>query len=89
MKKGADVIFDELEDVHVRSCFSRRIKNNSSACLSKVFIPVHGEYRHLKGHKDLAVSMGNESRNVLFPELGAQFEMGADYIKQVGFVTAE
>ncbi|MDD4111019.1 MAG: ribonuclease J [Clostridia bacterium] len=89
MKKGADVIYDELEEVHVsgHAC-QEELKTIHALVSPKFFIPVHGEYRHLKTHKELAISMGINPRNVLFPELGAQFELGRDYLKQVGFVTA-
>ena len=89
MKRGADVIYDELEDVHTsgHAC-QEELKTIQALVSPKFFIPVHGEYRHLKKHKELAISMGINQRNVLFPELGAQFELGKDYLKQVGYVTA-
>lgn len=89
MRKGADVMYDELEDVHASGHASQEeLKTIQALVNPKFFIPVHGEYRHLKQHKELATSMGINSRNVLFPELGAQFELGRDYLKQIGFVTA-
>lgn len=89
MKKGADVIFDELEAVHASGHASQEeLKIIQALVAPKFFMPIHGEYRHLKEHKQLAISMGINSRNILFPELGVQFEMGRDYLKQIGVVTA-
>ncbi len=88
-KSGADVIYDELADVHAsgHAC-QEELKTIHALVSPKFFIPVHGEYRHLKQHKELAISMGMESRNIILPELGMQIEMGENYIRQAGYVTA-
>ena len=88
-KKGADVIYDELADVHAsgHAC-QEELKTIHALANPKFFIPVHGEYRHLKQHKELAVSMGMEARNIILPELGMQVELGENYIKQAGYVSA-
>lgn len=88
-KLGADVIYDELADVHAsgHAC-QEEIKLMHSLVKPKFLIPVHGEYRHLKMHKELAMSLGTEERNVVLPSLGMQVELSPNSIKQVGFVTA-
>ena len=88
-KNGADVIYDELADVHAsgHAC-QEELKTLHALTNPKFFIPIHGEYRHLKQHKELAVSMGMNPRNIILPELGMQIEMGESYIKQAGYVTA-
>ncbi len=88
-QKGADVIYDELSDVHAsgHAC-QEEIKTIHSLVKPKFFMPVHGEYRHLKMHKQLAMSLGMEERNIILPTLGAQIEMSANSIKKVGFVQA-
>ena len=88
-KNGADVIYDELADVHAsgHAC-QEELKTLHALINPKFFIPIHGEYRHLKQHKELAVSMGMNPRNIILPELGMQIEMGESYIKQAGYVTA-
>ncbi len=88
-QKGADVIYDELSDVHAsgHAC-QEEIKTIHSLVKPKFFIPVHGEYRHLRLHKQLAVSLGMEERNILIATIGMQVEMTPNSIKQVGFVTA-
>ncbi len=88
-KLGADVIYDELADVHVsgHAC-QEELKLMHSLVRPKFFIPVHGEYRHMKVHKELANSLGMDSRNVVIPSLGMQVELGPNSIKEAGFVTA-
>ena len=54
----------------------------------KFFIPVHGEYRHLKQHKELALSMGMEERHIVIPDIGMQLELTPTNLKQTGFVKA-
>ena len=88
-KLGADVIYDELADVHVsgHAC-QEELKLMHSLVKPKFFIPVHGEYRHLKVHKELAMALGTEERNIVLPSLGMQVELSPNSIKEVGFVTA-
>lgn len=88
-KKGADVIYDELADVHAsgHAC-QEEIKIMHALTKPKFFMPIHGEYRHLKQHKELAVGMGMDARNIILPDLGMQVEMTQNYIKKIGFVTA-
>ncbi len=88
-QKGADVIYDELSDVHAsgHAC-QEEIKTIHTLVKPKFFIPVHGEYRHLRMHKQLAMSLGMEERNIVIATIGVQVEMTPNSIKQVGFVTA-
>lgn len=88
-QKGADVIYDELSDVHAsgHAC-QEEIKIMHSLCKPKFFIPIHGEYRHLRMHKQLAMALGMEERNIILPSLGMQVELTPNSMKKVGFVTA-
>lgn len=88
-QKGADVIYDELAEVHAsgHAC-QEEIKTVHALTKPKFFIPIHGEYRHLRMHKQLAMSLGMEERNIILPTLGAQIEMTPNSIKKTGFVTA-
>jgi len=56
--------------------------------MPKYFIPVHGEYRHLKMHKDLAVSLGLPQRNCIIPEIGDTVELSSKGMKISGKVPA-
>lgn len=88
-KLGADVIYDELADVHVsgHAC-QEEIKTIHALTKPKFFIPIHGEYRHLKQHKELAMSMGMNARDIVLADLGSQIVMSPNSIRQTGFVKA-
>ena len=88
-KLGADVIYDELADVHTsgHAC-QEELKLMHSLVKPKFFIPIHGEYRHLKTHKELAMRLGMEERNILLATIGMQVEMGTNSIKEGKLVKA-
>ena len=58
-EKGANVIYSDIADIHVsgHAC-QEELKLMHSLIKPKHFIPVHGEYRHLKAHAELAESLG-------------------------------
>ncbi|MGL4773634.1 MAG: ribonuclease J [Clostridium sp.] len=78
-KKGADVIYEALEDVHVsgHAC-QEELKLIHTLVHPKYFMPVHGEFRHLKHHGDLAVTMGMEQDNIFILETGNVLEIGEE-----------
>lgn len=88
-KLGADVIYDELADVHTsgHAC-QEELKLMHSLVKPKFFIPVHGEYRHLKTHKELAMTLGMDQRNILIASIGMQVELTSNSIKEGTFVKA-
>ncbi|HCG57893.1 MAG TPA: ribonuclease J [Clostridiales bacterium] len=88
-KLGADVIYDELAEVHAsgHAC-QEELKTIHALAKPEFFIPVHGEYRHLRMHSLLAQQLGMQQRNIILPSLGMQVELGANSMKQCGFVTA-
>ncbi len=88
-QRGADVIYDELADVHAsgHAC-QEEIKMIHSLTKPKFFIPIHGEYRHMRVHKQLAMTLGMEERNIVTASIGDQIEMTPNSIKRVGFVHA-
>ncbi|HOK81743.1 MAG TPA: ribonuclease J [Clostridia bacterium] len=75
-KKGADVIYKDLSEVHVSGHACREeLKTMISLVKPRYFIPVHGEYRHLKQHVDLAETLGVPRDNMLIPEIGDVIEV--------------
>jgi ribonuclease J len=52
------------------------------------FVPVHGEYRHMVHHAELAVSMGLSQQHVLICEDGDQIEINDQGIHRAGKVPA-
>lgn len=84
--KGAKVIF---QDTHVSGHASQEeIKLIYSIVKPKYAIPVHGEYRHLMTHGDLAVSMGIPKENVFILSSGDVLEMDMESAKRSGTVPA-
>ncbi len=75
-KKGARVVYESLEKIHVsgHACQEEH-KILYSLLNPKFFIPVHGEYRHLKRHAQLAVSLGMSERNILITDIGNCVEL--------------
>ena len=59
MEAGARVIYNRLADVHVRGHASREeLKVIHRLVRPRYFLPIHGEYRHLVLHRDLAIQLG-------------------------------
>ena len=75
-KLGATVIYESLEKIHVsgHACQEEH-KILHNLLKPKFFIPVHGEYRHLKRHADLAEDLGMPPQNVLIAEIGNCVEL--------------
>lgn len=86
-QKGADVIYKSLSEIHVsgHAC-QEELKLMQSLVKPKFFIPVHGEYRHLKQHAELACKLGLPERNFLIAETGDVIEVTRNYIKKIGTV---
>lgn len=75
-RKGAEVIYESLAEVHVSGhAYRDELKVLHSILKPKFFIPCHGEYRHLRAHANLAQDLGMEKRNILIPELGDQISI--------------
>ncbi|MGB7605379.1 MAG: ribonuclease J [Lutisporaceae bacterium] len=88
-KKGADVIYESLAEIHVsgHAC-QEELKLMQALVKPKFFIPVHGEYRHLKQHAQLAVKMGVDKNNVFILDNGSVLELTRDSARLNGTVTA-
>ncbi|MDR5586836.1 MULTISPECIES: ribonuclease J [Clostridium] len=88
-KKGAEVIYESLEKVHVsgHAC-QEELKLMQRLVKPRFFIPVHGEYRHLKQHGELAISLGLSEKNLLIPENGDVIEVTRKSIKKSCTVSA-
>ena len=68
-KLGADVIYEKSNGVHVSGHASQEeIKMMHNLVRPKFFIPVHGEYRHLIKHAQLAGSLGMPRENIVVGE---------------------
>lgn len=86
-KQGADVIYEDLEEIHVSGhAYKEELKLMHRLISPKYFLPVHGEYRHLKHHKDLAISLGMDSKDIFIAERGEVLEINNECAKISGKV---
>ncbi len=78
-KKGANVIYEALADVHVsgHAC-QEELKLMHCLVKPKYFIPVHGEFRHLKQHSELAQNLGMPKENIFIADKGSVIEFTKD-----------
>ena len=82
MKSGAEVVYEAMYEVHVsgHAC-QDELKMMLSLTKPKFFIPVHGEYKHMKKHAQLAIKMGIPEDNIFVLNLGQQLETDSSTMK--------
>ena len=75
-RQGAKVMYGSLEELHVSGHACREeLKMMLSLIRPKFFIPVHGEYRHLKQHAKLAQDLGIPKEHIEIAEIGDVIEI--------------
>ena len=86
-RRGADVIYEKVSEVHVSGHASREeLKIILNMVKPKFFMPVHGEYRHLVLHGRLAQTVGIPEANIMLGEDGDAIELTAESITKAGKV---
>lgn len=82
-KLGAKVVYESLEKIHVsgHACQEEH-KILHTLLRPKFFIPVHGEYRHLYLHGELAKQLGMPRGNVFLADIGNCVELTDTSLKQ-------
>ncbi|SHI69809.1 ribonuclease J [Propionispora hippei] len=89
LRQGADVVYEATSGIHVSGHASQEeLKLMHNLIRPKFFIPVHGEYRHLKKHAKLAQDMGMAKENIFVAENGQVLEFTKDRGMIAGKVTA-
>ncbi|OPJ62478.1 ribonuclease J [Clostridium chromiireducens] len=75
-QKGAKVIYEAIEDIHVsgHAC-EQELRLIHALLKPKFFVPVHGEYRHLLSHSKIAENMGMDKSNTFILEIGDVLEL--------------
>ena len=81
-RKGADVVYDKADMLHVsgHAC-QEELKIIHALTKPKFFIPLHGEQRMLQIHKRVAESMGMHPNNIVVAENGSVIELTTKHIK--------
>ena len=88
-RKGANVVYESLENIHVSGHACREEHKIMHNLLKpRYFIPVHGEYRHLKKHMQLAAQLGMPEQKMLIPDIGNRIEITVNGLKRAENVQA-
>lgn len=80
-RRGAEVIYEKVSEIHVSGHASQEeLKLMLNMVKPRHFIPVHGEYRHLVKHSQLAEKVGVKKENIVLAEDGDVVEVTEDSI---------
>ena len=81
-RKGADVVYDKADMLHVsgHAC-QEELKIIHALTRPRFFIPLHGEQRMLQIHKRVAESMGMDPNNICVAENGSVIELTTKHMK--------
>lgn len=83
IERGANVIYEPLENVHVSGHGSQEeMKLLINLVKPRYLMPVHGQVRHLHQHAKLAVQMGVPESNVIVSENGTVIEVNKHHIRK-------
>lgn len=75
-RRGAEVIYEKVSEIHVSGHASQEeLKIMLNMVRPKYFTPIHGEYRHLVKHGQLAESVGIKRENIIRAEDGDVVEI--------------
>jgi ribonuclease J len=87
---GAKVLYNRIANVHVRGhAAQEELKIVHSLVRPKYFVPVHGEYRHMCLHAELAKSVGMPEKNVFVLTDGDVLELDDRGARVAGHVQAD
>jgi len=88
-KQGARVLYDKVAQVHVHGHASQEeLKLLINLVKPRFFVPIHGEYRHLSLHANLAQSIGIPKSSTFVLEDGDILELGPQSGRITGKVTS-
>ena len=84
MEIGANVYYDKDEDIHVSGHgSSKELKLMITVTKPKFFMPVHGEFKHLKKHADIAESLNIKAARIMIAKNGDVLELTKKSFKKV------
>ena len=88
MRRGASVSHADHLGLHTSGHGKQEeLRALHQAANPEWFVPVHGEYRHLVAHKDLAIEIGLPAERILLATDGDQVELGDNKLELVEKVT--
>jgi ribonuclease J len=84
MKMGAEVYYDQDDDIHVSGHgSSKELKLMIAVTKPKFFMPIHGEFRHLKAHAEIAESLNIKPSRIILADNGDILELTAKSFKKI------
>ncbi len=88
MKLGAEVYHEQTKDIHVSGHASaEELKLMITITKPRYFMPIHGEFKHLKAHSDIAESLNIKSANIIIPENGDILELSKKNFRRIGRIS--
>lgn len=88
-KLGCEIVYHSLAEIHASGhAYKEELKIIHNLVKPKYFMPVHGEFRHQKFHKDLAMNLGMPERNILICENGNRVEVNKNTFKKTSNIIA-
>ncbi len=82
-RRGANVIYEDVSGVHVSGHASQEeLKLMLNLVKPKYFVPVHGEYRHLYKHADLAEKNGIAKDNIYIADVGDKIKFSDEKVEK-------
>ena len=86
-RRGAEVIYDKVSDLHVSGhAYQEELKMLIALVKPKIFIPVHGEHRHLCNHAKIASQMGIKPSKIVIADNGQVLELTGKSVNKKGSV---
>ena len=89
LRLGAEVIYESMYEVHVsgHAC-QDELRTVHSLVKPKYFIPIHGEYKHLRAHAKIASALGMPDENIYLGDIGDVIEVNDTELRCVSTVDA-
>lgn len=86
-ERGANVIYKAIEAIHVsgHAC-EQELRLIHALLKPKFFMPIHGEYKHLRSHGKIAENMGMDKENIFLMESGDVLELSRTKAQIIGKV---
>ena len=86
-RQGAEVIHEQVRDIHVSGhAFREELKLLINVVRPRFFIPIHGEFRHLVKHRQLAITTGMAPEQCLLAQNGNVIEFAPEQANITGTV---
>lgn len=83
MRAGAEVKYGSILDIHTSGHGCREdLKLMISSLRPKYFVPIHGEYRMMLNHKDLAMQVGVPENNIYLMNIGNTLSLFRNYARK-------